>query len=741
MNKWKKYVTSAMAIMMAAALMTSVLYAKTGTVTTTVEGQTTTSSDLAYNNWKISQWEQGEDQMKPCNDTGKAILTPGATENDLNIAWYSETRGTPAVKIATAKDLSDAQVIMGTAEAIEKTNSINSYTASNKVSMKNVIQQGTTYYYAYCDDIEANEPIWSEVYRYQSSEDFHHYSALLVGDPQIGASKNKDLDTYNWNKTISTATTMFPEASFILSAGDQVDASSANASMLREQQYAGYLYPEALRSYPVATTIGNHESLGDDYQLHYNNPNASDFGSTTAGGDYYYSYGNTLYIVLNTNNRNVAEHRQLMQEAVESDTDAQWKTVMFHHDIYGSASSHSDIDGANLRILFAPLMDEFDIDVCLTGHDHQYARTYQILDGKVIDYDGTSLVNPEGTMYITAGSASGSKYYTLNKTAQYYLAERVKNDTPSFSKLEISDESLTIITYDYEGNAYAGSFTIQKDENVPTSAQALMKEAAQINDGSLTDGSAKRLNSALAQMKNLLDTRDDTEAIAILTNEYDSSLGNDSGAHEGKELNYYGYAIKNNGKALLQGFSHLLDKTLYENNTNEAIAGTELANAKMTLAAAIRQKVTTAEVDAAKDQISLALAMMNEAEGGVNKGQYQAGSKALLRTAIDTAFLELSKEDLTKDELSKIMANIKAAVDVFKNSCIQEDQNGSSQDTQITPPSNESLDHTDNVNLDLTTSTSPNTGDDTNLWGYLIIALAGAATMVFMKVKEKHGMN
>ena len=33
-------------------------------------------------------------------------------------------------------------------------------------------------------------------------------------------------------------------------------------------------------------------------------------GTTAAGGDYYYSYGDGLFIVLNTNNYNVAEHQK-----------------------------------------------------------------------------------------------------------------------------------------------------------------------------------------------------------------------------------------------------------------------------------------------------------------------------------------------------------------------------------------------------------------------------------------------
>lgn len=90
---------------------------------------------------------------------------------------------------------------------------------------------------------------------------------------------------------------------------------------------------------PLATTIGNHESKGTDYKYHYNNPNSEDgLGSTNSGSDYYFSYGNVLFISLNSNNRNTVEHRELLKKAVESNPDAKWKVVMFHHDIYGSVS-------------------------------------------------------------------------------------------------------------------------------------------------------------------------------------------------------------------------------------------------------------------------------------------------------------------------------------------------------------------------------------------------------------------
>ena len=104
-----------------------------------------------------------------------------------------------------------------------------------------------------------------------------------------------------------------------------------------------------LASLPVATTIGNHDSLNPDYTYHFNNPN---------GGDYYYSYGPGLFIVLNTNNYNAAEHEQAIAEAVAAYPDAKWRVVTIHQDIYGSGLDHSDTDGMILRTQLTPIFDE-----------------------------------------------------------------------------------------------------------------------------------------------------------------------------------------------------------------------------------------------------------------------------------------------------------------------------------------------------------------------------------------------
>lgn len=59
----------------------------------------------------------------------------------------------------------------------------------------------------------------------------------------------------------------------------------------------------------MATTVGNHDADNANYTYHFNRTNASELGSNkVVGGDYYFKYGNALFIMLNTQDTNVAEH-------------------------------------------------------------------------------------------------------------------------------------------------------------------------------------------------------------------------------------------------------------------------------------------------------------------------------------------------------------------------------------------------------------------------------------------------
>lgn len=574
------------ALQIIAAAMAVTVAATSAPVNVFAYGETSASSTLFtdtqnisdYTTWKDTVWNKKDDQGNLTGegesyDSSRIILTPGKTAKDLGFAWYSQKKGEPAVKIGKKEDLSDAQEFKGTATEINRSNQKNTYKASNKVTVEGLFEENTTYYYSYTDDVK--NPNWSEVQSYTTKKTTN-FQTILVGDPQIGASGSQGqgtaddiniaVDTFNWNKTLEQAKITAPNASFILSAGDQIDyagTDSSDGKNVRESEYAGFTYPALLRMLPLATTIGNHESKGTDYKYHYNNPNSEDgLGSTNSGSDYYFSYGNVLFISLNSNNRNTVEHRELLKKAVESNPDAKWKVVMFHHDIYGSGQPHSDTDGANLRALFAPLMDEFSIDMCLTGHDHSYARSYLMADGTAIQYDDSVAINPEGTLYIAAGSASGSKFYKLATTKQYYIAERSNTQIPTFSTIDFSDESIVIKTYDYNGNKYADDYTLYKTGE-KVSMKDLIAQAKEIKNDGYTEASWNKLQSEIAAAEDLMKyTAEDKGAVqlaAVYDKTNDADNANDM-------LNYYGYAQgdykRGDSTALKAGFSTLLDKTM-----------------------------------------------------------------------------------------------------------------------------------------------------------------------------------
>lgn len=465
----------------------------------------------SYEDWK-DDWDETS------ADYTKVSIEPGADETKLNFCWMTRVDpkhpATPVVYFGTSK--TNMQVFKGKIETTDAklTGGVQYY--SNKVTVSG-LKPDTTYYYC----VKKNG-VDSTVKKYETKS-FKDVKIMFVGDPQIGASKGQPQgsdtlvnesgaantaacnDSYGWNRTLSIAKGLNPDLNYIISAGDQVNKTGK----AKEEEFAGYLAPAVLAETAVSTTIGNHDSLTTDYKAHFNVPNSTSNGETKAGGDYYYSYGDGLFIVLNTNNYNAAEHEETIKEAIQSDPSANWRVVCIHQDIYGAGLDHSETDGMILRTQLTPIFDKYDIDVCLQGHDHSYCRS-KILSGDgqthdsyefqltadgtdydwdhaydtttsenvslypeegdtagearldqfrednecyTIDSEGTNqVVDPEGTLYITSNSASGSKYYELNSTQQNYIEKRSQNWLPSYSIIEMTEKSFKIDTYEIDDN-------------------------------------------------------------------------------------------------------------------------------------------------------------------------------------------------------------------------------------------------------------------------------------------------
>ena len=494
------------------------------------DGHTDAQTIPEAQNGVYAQWQEQWETLK--NDWTQVSLSPGADQTQMNFAWYSKTRNV-AFRVAADKEMSQSvqQVTVQGTEGPKDKAGTQYY--SCKATASN-LTPGTYYY-----QIGDGEPVAFEV---QDSSD--GFSFIYVGDPQIGSSnelKGTDTeefyaaqsasvcnDSFNWNNTLEKAVAQAPDASFVLSAGDQIQTNKKKApnkdATNSEIEYAGYLCPEVLDSLPVATTVGNHDADNPNYTYHFNTATNSELGSNgIVGGDYYYTYGNALFIMLNTQDTNVAEHKQFIEQAVAACPDAKWRIVTLHQDIYGSAEHSNEPEITNLRYQLVPYFEENDIDVVLTGHDHAYSRS-QILKGgvKTTEYtddafdemlekdmdagenpetrfvapkniiptttepaeqaylqyldavmdkeaveetDGSVAVNPEGILYMTANSSSGSKYYDLVPRMQSYIANRWQEDVPTYSVIDIDADSFTINTYRTDTDEKIDdTFTIVKNE-------------------------------------------------------------------------------------------------------------------------------------------------------------------------------------------------------------------------------------------------------------------------------------
>ena len=354
-----------------------------------------------YKNW-LKLWNGTEETAGLKKDWTQMSLTPGSNESELNFAWYSVGDNIPKLKIGKGKKLVGAKTYTATQTDATESNSNVQY-KSNKVTATG-LEANTTYYYSYQKlDEEGKKMQWTtpEQYTTQSPDAF---SFIYVGDPQIGSSnplKGADTDefynvqsdsvandSFNWNTTLNQAMEKTGnKASFILSAGDQIQTTKKKApnkaAWVSEIEYAGYLSPEVLDNVPVATTVGNHDADNPNYTYHFNTPNNSELGSNgIVGGDYWFTYGDALFMMLNTQDTNVAEHKQFIKQAVDANKNCKWRIITLHQDIYGSAEHSNEPEITNLRYQLVPYFEEYDVDVVLTGHDHAYSRS-QIMKGGV----------------------------------------------------------------------------------------------------------------------------------------------------------------------------------------------------------------------------------------------------------------------------------------------------------------------------------------------------------------------
>lgn len=389
------------------------------------------------------------------------ILTIGKDGTERNFTWYANTKEKGKfefAKLNAEKDFKDATVLDAT--VIEKTN-LPGY-SSNQVTLDG-LEPDTEYMYRFSNGDAVSEV---KTFKTGGTGDFSFFAA---GDPQIGSGghlNGKD----GWDKTLKLLPELDSSASFLLSLGDQVQAGKD------EEEYDAYINREGFNGLTLAPIIGNHDERGNAHEEHFKVSNVQNEGKSKAGSNYYYVYNNTLFICLNSNNKDYAEHKVTIEKAVAENPNVKWRVVTFHHPPYTVARHALDDYITDMRSTLVPILKENKIDLVLNGHDHVYTRTH-VMDGTkpIIEWENgeegkapSEYVNPKGIIYVTTNSASGSKFYDIMQDKKFeYSAVKNQEKVPNISNVKVTDNSIEVTTYRTSDKSVVDRFKIVKEDPTP----------------------------------------------------------------------------------------------------------------------------------------------------------------------------------------------------------------------------------------------------------------------------------
>lgn len=378
-------------------------------------------------------------------------VTVGSTEEEVNLTWYSPSGEAGQVLWTTAEDEGFEQADAYSASVFPS--EVTSGYYINRATVTGLLPE-TEYQY----QVGSGEEV-SPVYTYTTPAFTDSFRFTAVGDAQIGKPVEEvDKQKNNWHRLLNKVRYHFPDTSFLVSLGDQVNDFDDG------EQYNAFLNQGVLYSLSLAPVKGNHDMGGPQYSEHFTLPNLSALGTCDddEDGDYWFTRGCALFMVLDTMDAaKWGEHEQFIASAVEANPDAVWRIVFSHFSPYNGYESYLE-NAKNIRPYFLQFTGKYDIDLVMCGHDHAYVRTYFIQeDGSFQEYESPA-ADPEGTMYLTLSSSSGSLY--RRPTSQAEAAVSKKRDTPEVTDVQITPDSLKVSTWNAETWEPTDEFEIRKQK-------------------------------------------------------------------------------------------------------------------------------------------------------------------------------------------------------------------------------------------------------------------------------------
>ncbi len=272
---------------------------------------------------------------------------------------------------------------------------------------------------------------WSGVKSFRTEGGDDDFTFLYLGDVQEGYDA--------WGEMIKDIYDDNPQICFALVGGDLTTMGRDCAEWSEFLTAATGVFSQI----PMMPAKGNHdkELFTEFFALPDNGPR----------GHYeiFYSfdYGDAHFTVLDSSNITTAPVKQWLQEDLEA-TDKKWKFAMFHHPPYQNFDDGKTIDDA-LREYWVPILEENQVDMVFTGHQHVYMRTHPIYEGQIME-------NSYGVVYVLGNS--GSKFYNLGQGFPYVAREEAGNN---YQVIQLDGDVLTL-TSRYPDGSLIETYVLDK---------------------------------------------------------------------------------------------------------------------------------------------------------------------------------------------------------------------------------------------------------------------------------------
>ena len=407
-----------------------------------------------------NEWDMYYSSNYPYNNL--PMLCVGSNETEVSLCWHSDKDNSLAtVRLSENSDMSDYKEFTGTKTDAENINQV-----VCRVTISG-LKENTTYYYQWFTGEN-----WSEICKYETKS-FSNHKALVVGDIQIAEDTRTDSNTqsdigFNWNNVLAEALSKNPDISYIVSPGDNTSTGKTDS------EWQTLLMPQALRSLPMALAIGNHDKKGMTYNYYTNMPNEY-YGKHFRGldRDFWFRYGDVLYLFYNSTSGNAPDHMAMTKEAVSLNKDAKWRIGVVHHGIYGAGDAIGDTETELLlTTIFTPVFESYDLDLVITGHTHSQGRSHFMELGKVVEKaeSGKTYTDPEGIVYLNSNSVC--EKVIMDYEADHLAYSFMENDVTTYTTLEFKGNKMFLETRRGDNSELLDSITIErttderKDNNI-----------------------------------------------------------------------------------------------------------------------------------------------------------------------------------------------------------------------------------------------------------------------------------